>query len=131
MSAMPSRVVMLSGGAGSWGAARRVVDRHGREGLTLLFADTLIEDDDLYRFLLEATANLTGRRLPPGLLAAPWRSQRSTKGATAAGTCSRWRPRCAIGVRSWSGSPRAATPTRCSPMCATSATRGPIPARRC
>lgn len=66
---MPSRVVMLSGGAGSWGAARRIVDRHGREGLTLLFADTLIEDDDLYRFLSEAAANLTGRRLPPGLLA--------------------------------------------------------------
>lgn len=64
-----SRVVMLSGGAGSWGAARRIVDRQGRKGLTLLFADTLIEDDDLYRFVLEAAANLTGRRVPPGLLA--------------------------------------------------------------
>jgi len=64
-----SRVVMLSGGAGSWGAARRVVDHHGRKGLTLLFADTLIEDDDLYRFVLEAAANLTGRRLPQELLA--------------------------------------------------------------
>jgi hypothetical protein len=64
-----SRVVMLSGGAGSWGAARRIVDRHGCKGLTLLFADTLIEDDDLYRFLLEAAANLTCRRVPPGLLA--------------------------------------------------------------
>jgi hypothetical protein len=64
-----SRVVMLSGGAGSWGAARRIVERHGRRGLTLLFADTLIEDDDLYRFVLEAASNLTGRRVPPGLLA--------------------------------------------------------------
>lgn len=64
-----SRVVMLSGGAGSWGAARRTVERHGRKGLTLLFADTLIEDDDLYRFVLEAASNLTGRRVPPGLLA--------------------------------------------------------------
>lgn len=64
-----SRVVMLSGGAGSWGAARRTVERHGRKGLTLLFADTLIEDDDLYRFVLEAASNLTGRQVPPGLLA--------------------------------------------------------------
>jgi hypothetical protein len=60
---------MLSGGAGSWGAARRTVERHGHKGLTLLFADTLIEDDDLYRFVLEAASNLTGRRVPPGLLA--------------------------------------------------------------
>lgn len=64
-----SRVVMLSGAAGSWGAARRTVERHGRKGLTLLFADSLIEDDDLYRFVLEAASNLTGRRVPPGLLA--------------------------------------------------------------
>lgn len=62
------RIVMLSGGAGSWGAARRIVDRHGDCGLTLLFADTLIEDDDLYRFLLEATANLLGGTVPADLL---------------------------------------------------------------
>ncbi|HEX3325048.1 MAG TPA: hypothetical protein VHR65_07980 [Solirubrobacterales bacterium] len=62
------RVVMLSGGAGSWGAARRIVDRHGADGLTLLFADTLIEDDDLYRFLLEGTANLLGGQVPGDLL---------------------------------------------------------------
>ena len=62
------RVVMLSGGAGSWGAARRIVDRHGADGLTLLFADTLIEDDDLYRFLLQGTANLLGGQVPGDLL---------------------------------------------------------------
>lgn len=61
-------VVMLSGGAGSWGAARRIIDRHGGERLTLLFADTLIEDDDLYRFLLEGTANLLGGQVPGDLL---------------------------------------------------------------
>jgi hypothetical protein len=60
---------MLSGGAGSWGAARRIVDRHGHDRLTLLFADTLIEDDDLYRFVLEAAANLTDHRVPHRLLA--------------------------------------------------------------
>jgi hypothetical protein len=64
------RIVMLSGGAGSWGAARRIADRHGVDQLTLLFADTLIEDDDLYRFLLEATANLLGAPVPLDLLRA-------------------------------------------------------------
>lgn len=52
------RVVMFSGGVGSWAAARRVADRHGADDLTLLFTDTLIEDADLYRFLVEAAANI-------------------------------------------------------------------------
>lgn len=51
-------VVNFSGGVGSWAAARRVADRHGTDNLTLLFADTLIEDADLYRFLVEAAANI-------------------------------------------------------------------------
>jgi hypothetical protein len=45
---------MFSGGIGSWAAAKRVVRRFGSRNLTLLFADTLIEDEDLYRFLDEA-----------------------------------------------------------------------------
>jgi hypothetical protein len=49
---------MFSGGIGSWGAARRVVDKHGTEGLVLLFTDTLIEDADLYRFLDDAAADI-------------------------------------------------------------------------
>lgn len=52
------RIVMFSGGAGSWAAAKRIADRCGTEGLTLLFTDTLIEDADLYRFLTEAAANV-------------------------------------------------------------------------
>lgn len=51
---------MFSGGAGSWGAAKRVAERHGTDDLTLLFADTLIEDEDLYRYLGEAAANVGG-----------------------------------------------------------------------
>lgn len=51
-------VVMFSGGVGSWMAARRVADRHGISGLTLLFCDTLIEDPDLYRFIDEAAADI-------------------------------------------------------------------------
>lgn len=49
---------MFSGGAGSWGAAKRAVKTHGPENVTLLFADTLIEDEDLYRFLGEAAENI-------------------------------------------------------------------------
>lgn len=51
-------VVMFSGGAASWAAARRVADRHGTARLTLLFTDTRTEDEDLYRFLDEAAADI-------------------------------------------------------------------------
>lgn len=49
---------MFSGGVGSWAAAKRAADLHGAGDLVLLFADTLIEDDDLYRFLDEAAENI-------------------------------------------------------------------------
>lgn len=49
---------MFSGGIGSWAAAKRVVERHGTTDLTLLFTDTLMEDEDLYRFLEESAANV-------------------------------------------------------------------------
>ena len=52
------RVVMFSGGIGSWGAARRVADQYGTDGLVLLFTDTLIEDADLYRFLDDAAEDI-------------------------------------------------------------------------
>lgn len=55
---MRKRVVMFSGGIGSWMAARRVADAHGTASLTLLFCDTLIEDPDLYRFIDEAAADI-------------------------------------------------------------------------
>lgn len=51
-------IVMFSGGVGSWAAASRVIEQHGRDGVTLLFADTLAEDDDLYRFIDEAAGKL-------------------------------------------------------------------------
>lgn len=43
------RVVMFSGGVGSWAAAKRVAERRGTDGLILLFADTKSEDEDTYR----------------------------------------------------------------------------------
>ena len=54
------RVVMYSGGVGSWATAKRVVEKHGTDGLVLLFADTKIEDEDLYRFVDESAANVGG-----------------------------------------------------------------------
>lgn len=54
----PRRVVLFSGGAASWAAARRIADREGIEGLVLLFTDTLTEDEDLYRFLTEAAEDI-------------------------------------------------------------------------
>jgi len=55
---MTKHVVHFSGGVASWAAARRVADRFGTADLILLFADTLAEDQDLYRFLDEGSANI-------------------------------------------------------------------------
>lgn len=44
-------IVFYSGGLGSWATAKRVIEKHGKENTILLFTDTLIEDEDLYRFL--------------------------------------------------------------------------------
>jgi hypothetical protein len=51
-------VVSLSGGVASWAAAKRAVERDGPDNVTLLFADTLIEDEDLYRFLNDIETSL-------------------------------------------------------------------------
>lgn len=49
------RIVQYSGGLGSWATANRVIESHGKEGVVLLFADTNMEDEDLYRFLRETS----------------------------------------------------------------------------
>ena len=51
-------IVNFSGGIGSWAAAKRVVAKHGPDDVVLLFADTLMEDEDTYRFLHEAASNV-------------------------------------------------------------------------
>lgn len=61
-------VVMFSSGAGSWAAARRVADEFGTDDLYLLFSDVkgdndlphTGEDEDNYRFLREAHADIGG-----------------------------------------------------------------------
>lgn len=53
-------IVSLSGGISSALAAERVINRYGRDNMTLWFADTSWEDDDLYRFLDDCMARWGG-----------------------------------------------------------------------
>ncbi len=53
-------IVFYSGGLGSWATAKRVVQAEGAENVICMFTDTLIEDEDLYRFLLETTQDIYG-----------------------------------------------------------------------
>lgn len=55
---------MFSSGISSWAAARRHVEENGLGGFVLLFADTFIECDDNYRFLIEAAAQIAGVSVP-------------------------------------------------------------------
>ena len=61
-------IVSLSGGSASAVAADRVINRYGKDSVTLWFADTLWEDEDLYRFLidLEARWGMTIERFADG-----------------------------------------------------------------
>lgn len=54
-SSQVTHIVQYSGGVGSFAAAKWVVDHYGRDRVVLLFTDTLIEDEDLYRFLEESS----------------------------------------------------------------------------
>lgn len=44
-------IVNFSGGLTSWEALRRTIETHGKEHVHVVFADTLEESKDLYRFL--------------------------------------------------------------------------------
>lgn len=72
-------IVMFSGGIGSWAAAKRVVGQFGSENVTLLFADTLIEDEDLYRFIDEAAANVGAPLVKIADGRTPWQVFRSER----------------------------------------------------
>lgn len=61
-------VVMFSAGGGSWAAAKRVAAKFGTSDLTLLFTDTLMEDEDAYRFLIEGAADVLGEGIPSQLV---------------------------------------------------------------
>ncbi len=74
---------MFSSGAGSWAAARRVVDEHGADDLFLVFSDVSMEDEDNYRFLIESAADIYGVVLPKWWHR-PWRDRRNTRVVRAA-----------------------------------------------
>lgn len=52
------RVVQLSGGAGTFGAAERVKAQYGVSDVVLLWADTLVEDWDTYRFIEQVVQHI-------------------------------------------------------------------------
>lgn len=54
---------LISGGAGSWLAAKLDMAAHPDVEHRFSFTDTLYEDADCYRFLVEGVANLLGRQL--------------------------------------------------------------------
>lgn len=54
---------MFSGGIGSFWAAMRVSEEYGVDDLTLLFADTRMEDEDLYRFLYDGARHVLDNRM--------------------------------------------------------------------
>lgn len=51
-------IVMLSGGASSWAAGKKVAEWYGTENLTLLMTDTKQEDEDTYAFARQAAENI-------------------------------------------------------------------------
>lgn len=58
-----NHVHLYSGGLGSWAATRRGVgERGGLDRTLLVHTDTLSEDFDLYRFLVETAAGIAGVR---------------------------------------------------------------------
>jgi hypothetical protein len=86
------RVVMFSSGAGSWAAAQRAAQEHGTDDLWLVFSDVSMEDEDNYRFLIEAAADVYGITLPKWWFH-PWRGREHTRAERMRNSLSRWLPR--------------------------------------
>lgn len=84
-------IVMFSGGVGSWAAAKRTASQIGPENVTLLFADTKMEDEDLYRFLAEAAADVGSPLVTIADGRTPWELFRDERfiGNTRVDICSR------------------------------------------
>ena len=63
------RVVNVSGGSASAVALLRVLERYGRDSVKAIFADTMTEDADLYRFLddLERVSGVEIERIASGV----------------------------------------------------------------
>lgn len=53
-------IISFSGGAASFATAHAVIEKNGKENVLLGFCDTQIEDEDLYRFIVQGAAALYG-----------------------------------------------------------------------
>lgn len=75
-------IVNVSGGLASYEALRRTIERYGTEQTTAVFADTRIEDADLYRFLgdIERHFGIELVRLADGRT--PWQVMRDERAIT-------------------------------------------------
>lgn len=105
--------VNFSGGICSWAAAKRVVERHGAGNIVLLFADTKIEDPDLYRFLDEAAANIGAPLVKIADGRTPWDVMKDERiiggGKTGADPCSKILKRRLLDAWHYSHAPNAIT----------------------
>lgn len=72
-------IVSMSGGMGSFAEAHMVAHRYGRKNTQLLFADTQMEDEDLYRFLDEAVDFLGVKLITISDGRTPWEVFRDRK----------------------------------------------------
>lgn len=72
-------IVNVSGGLTSFEALRRTLEKHGKENTHAIFADTLIEDEDLYRFLddQERYFDIKIERLADGRT--PWQAMKDRR----------------------------------------------------
>lgn len=88
---MTKHIVSFSGGMGSFAEAKSCVDKYGTDNVLLLFADTLMEDVDLYRFMDEVVEFLGCEIVKLCYGQTPWELFRSERfvGNTRIDLCSR------------------------------------------
>lgn len=65
-------LVFFSGGVSSYCAAKRAVSKYGVDNVRLLFTDTMIEDEDLHRFLSDAQKVLRSELIKIADGRTPW-----------------------------------------------------------
>lgn len=85
-------VIQFSGGIASWATAHRVARRYGVANMVLLFADTLIEDDDLYDFVAASAIQLSAPLVRVADGRTPWQlfEDRQLLGNARLAPCSYW-----------------------------------------
>lgn len=86
-----THIISYSGGLGSAITAERICRTHGKDNVLLLFADTLVEDEDLYKFNKDVVSLLGCRFVWIAEGRTPWHVFRDVKyiGNTRVDPCSR------------------------------------------